>query len=349
MHETTRKPPSVGSSSSPGHLAAGRRPGSSGGGPKNQMLAGLGQPLAVRGQDQGPGWLTAEACAGAAETVEYTAKDKTSTTSTQRSCSTRVFDRSMDVAARCRGHRAYLWHSLSPCSRLEDPAWPEMELPETGTASPGAGRGRHSEMAGRTLAPYKKTPSEPAETWSFSMKAASCSSLWCGAPGRREAKRRSFVSGIVATGCRRSVPSRLLPTGGDTVFTGLSTLRTFAARRSCVSFGNCGDICPTASHSSGTEGSRIEQRGSKPGLLNVGGLLSSGYHHMLRSSIRWRQSGVTPSMGIWRTSLPTAFRTSKTPSSPRWPRQRVKDACSRRFSERQGSKCELFHYLGKVQ
>jgi hypothetical protein len=211
-----------------------------------------------------------------------------------------------------------------------------MELPETGTTSPGARRGRDLKMAGRTLAAYKKTPSEPAEAWCFSMRVASCFSLLCGAPGRREAKPRSFVSGIVAIGSRPSVPSRLLHVGDDTVCTGLSTLTTFAAGRFCASFRGCGDICLMASRSSGTEGSHIGQRRSRPGLLNVAGSSSSGCHLTPQTSIRSRRSGVTPSMGTWRTSLPTTFRTStNTPFSPPWPGRKAKVGSFPRFSEQQ--------------
>jgi hypothetical protein len=143
MHETTRKPRVVGSTTPPGDVSPGRRPRSSGGSPTNEVLAGVGQPLAGRGQDQGPRRPKAEAGAGAAETLEHTATEKALATAAQRGCGARVFDRSMDVTASCRSHRAHLWSSLSPCSRLEDPAWGGMELPETGTASPGAGRGGH--------------------------------------------------------------------------------------------------------------------------------------------------------------------------------------------------------------
>jgi hypothetical protein len=222
-------------------------------------------------------------------------------------------------------------------------------LPETGTTSPGTRRGHDPEMAAGTLATHKKTPSEPEEARSFSMRVASCFSLLCGVPGRREAKRRSFASGIVAIGSRPSVPSRLLHVGGDMVSTGLTTLTTFEARRCCVSFRLCGDICPMASHSSGTEDNPIGQRRLEPGLLNVDGSSSSGCHLTPQTSIRWRQSGVTPSMGIWRTSLPTAFRTSNTPSSPLCPGQEARDACSRPSSEQPGSKCDVFHLIRKAQ
>jgi hypothetical protein len=336
MHETTRKSKSVGGSSAASDGSPRQRPRSSGGGPTNKMLAGLGEPLAVRGQGQRPGWPTAEAGPGAAETLEYRAKDKTFETPAQRGYGARVFDRSMDVAPRCRNHRAYLWSSLPPCSRLEDPAWRGMELSETGTERPGARRRRHSEMAGRTLAPYKKTPSEPEEAWSFSMRAASCFSRLCGAPGRPEAKRLSFVSGIVVIGSPPSVPSPLLHVGRDTVSTGLSTPTTLAAGRFWASFRVCGDICPMALRSSGTEDSRIGQRGSKSGLLNAGGLSSSGCQLTPQTSIRSRQSGVTPSMGTWRTSLPTTFRTSNRPSCPPWPGQKAKNTCFRPSSEQQG-------------
>ena len=147
------------------------------------------------------------------------------------------------ACSRRRAHRPHLRGSVPPRLRLEGAAWGRLELPETRAASPGARRGGHREVEDGTLAPYKKTPAEPAERSYFSMKVASCSNRWSDALGHREARRRFCASGTVAIDCRPSVRSRLLRTAGAMACIGLSTPTISGAEKSSTSFRDCGDIC----------------------------------------------------------------------------------------------------------
>lgn len=173
-------------------------------------------------------------------------------------------------------------------------------------------------MADGALAPYKKTPAELAETWSFSMKAASCSSRWSDEPGHRGARRRSFANGIAAIDSRPSAQSRLPRIVDDMVCTGLNTDTISGAEKSFTSFRDFCDICRRDSRSFGTADSRTGRSWSRTGLSDDGGLSPSSCHPTHRISTRWRRSGVIPSMGTWRTMLPTAFRTLNNLSSPPW-------------------------------
>jgi hypothetical protein len=177
------------------------------------------------------------------------------------------------------------------------------------------------------VAPYKKTPEEPVEPWSFSMRAALCSSRWFAVRGHLEARRQFCANGIAATGSRPSAPLRSHLVDGDLVFTGLSIPTTSAAQKSCDFFRGCGAICPRGSLSSGTAHSPIGQSRSKPGLESVAGSLSSGCRRTPRISIPWKWSGVTPSGGILRTTHQTALRILNMRSSAPCPEPKVRDRC----------------------
>jgi hypothetical protein len=183
------------------------------------------------------------------------------------------------------------------------------------------------------VAPYKKTPEEPVEPWSFSMRAALCSNRWFGARGHLEGRRQFCANGIAAIGSRPLARLRSHLVDGDLVFTGLSIPTTSAAQKCFDSFRGCGDICRRDSLSSGTADSHIGQSRSKPGLESVAGSWSSGCHRTLRISIPWKWPGVTPSMGILRTTHQTALRILNMRCSAPCPERKVRDRCFRPFSK----------------
>lgn len=336
MHETTWESSRLGGTPPPCDVTPGRWPWGAGGRPANEMLAGIRQSLADGGQSQGPRRASAQTCAGKAEILEPEAALPAAQDDAQGCRNVRILHGPLDPVARRQAHRPHLRGSVPPRLRLEGAAWGRLELSETRAASPGARRGGHREVANGTLAPYKKTPAEPAERSYFSMKVASCSNRWSDAPGHREARRRFCDSGTVATDSRPSVQSRLLRTAGAMACTGLSTLTISGAEKSSNSFRDCGDICRRDSRSFGTADNRTEQSWSRTGSHVAGASLSSGCHPTRQISTRWRRSGATPSTGTWRTMLPTAFKISNNPSSLPWSGRKVRVACFRRSSEPQG-------------
>jgi hypothetical protein len=333
MHETTWESRRLGSAPQKCDFTPGRRPRGTRGCPANEVLTGIGQSLASRGQDQRPRCVSAQARAGEAETSEHQTAHSAAQDDAQGSRGARIFNRPLDVATCRRTHRPNLWSSVPPCPCLESIAWRGMELPETGATSPGEGREGHREVADGELAPYKKTPAGPEGAWSFSMKAASCSNRWFDVPGRHEARRQSFANGIVAIDSRPSAPSRLLRGDDAMVFTGLSILTIFGVERCFGSFKDCGVICRKDLPSFGIGDRCTEQNWSRTGLRGKDGLLSSLCLPTRRISTRWRRSGVTPSIATWRTTLPIIFKNSNKPSSPPWCAPEGKAHCSRHSSE----------------
>jgi len=335
MHETKWESRRFGGTPPPCDVAPGRRLWGTGGRTANEMFTGLCESLADGGQSPGAGRASAQACAGKAESPEYKAASAATQDDAQGGWSVWFFHRPLDFAPRRRAHRAYLWSSLSPRPCVESVARGRMELSETRAASPRARRGGHREVADGALAPYKKTPAEPAEAWSFSMKAASCSSRWSDEPGHRGARRRSFANGIAAIDSRPSAQSPLPRTVDDMVCTGLSTDTISVAEKSFTFFRDCCDICRRDSRSFGTADNRTARSWSRTGLNDGGGLSPSSCHPMHRILTRWRRSGAIPNMGTWRTMLPTAFRTLNNPSSPPWAEPKVKGDYYPRSSRRQ--------------
>lgn len=103
------------------------------------------------------------------------------------------------------------------------------------------------------MAPYKKTLSDVASHWCFSMRAALCWFLPSPGRGRREDKRPSCVARAVGIRCRPSRRSacRRGGSGWRFIFDSMST-KTFVPRKWFSSSGICADISGKASSWYGT-------------------------------------------------------------------------------------------------
>src|SRR3989304_14572 len=116
----------------------------------------------------------------------------------------------------------------------------------------GGGGGPHPAWGGRAVPKKKKPPAAPVGVSSSSTRAVSCSSPSVAAPGRPGGRPPSSASGIVATGSRRSAPSRWPHAGAASGSTGPTTPTTSGPPRSSGSSQPCAATCLAASRSYGT-------------------------------------------------------------------------------------------------
>ena len=191
-------------------------------------------------------------------------------------------------------------------------------------------------MAEGAVAPYKKTPEEPVEAWSLSMRAALCSSRWFGVRGPLVGRRPFCANGIGVTGSPPSARSHWHLVDGGLAFTGLSIPITSAAQKCFDFFRGWGAICRRDSPSSGTGGSPIGQSRSKSGLQSVAGSWSSGCHRTLRISTQWRWFGTIPSLEILLTMHLRAFRILNMRSSTPCAERKARDGSFRLSSKALG-------------
>src|SRR3990170_5165244 len=268
MYETIWESRRTGSPAPPGRRSHQRWPRGEGSGPENRLLSNIRQPLAGRGPDRRHGCAPGETDPRQTAAFDRPTTNAAAESAPQGSHSPRVLHGSVDPAPGGRDHRPDLRGSLPPRPRLEDSARRGLELSETGAPGPGAGRGYNKAVAGRAVAPYKKTQEDPVDASYFLMRAASCSSRWSAAPGRPAGRPPFSASGIAATGSPRSAPSPWLPVGVVSVFTGLSTPTTSDPRKSFGSLKRCADTSLAVSRSSGTvtdhTGQRVSRHGCPP-------------------------------------------------------------------------------------
>src|SRR3990170_5474626 len=349
MYETIWDTRRTGSPAPPGRRAARRWPRGEGGGPEDRLLSRLRQPLAGRGTDRRHGGPPTQPPPRQAAALDRPTTNSAPEPAPEGGHGPRVLHGPVDPAPGGRGHRQNLRGSLPPRPRLEDPARGGVELSETGAPGAGARRGDHKTMAGRSVAPYKKTPEEPVGALFSSTRAASCSSRWSAAPGRPAARRPSSASGIVATGSPRSAPSPWYPVGADSASTGLSNPTTSDPRKSFGSLRHCVGTSLTVLRSSGTDTDLSGQRASRTGWPTGSGSSSSGCHPMPRTSTLWNASGATPSTGTWRTSPPTVSVHLSMPSLHLFHKHAASGISSKGSFTAPGWKYETYHYLCKGQ
>src|SRR3990170_8764829 len=200
MYETIWDARRTGSPAPPGRRAARRWPRGEGGGPEDRLLSRIRQPLAGRGPGRRYGCAPGQTAPRQAAALDRPTTNAAAESAPQRGHSPRVLHGSVDPAPGGRDHRPDLRGSLPPRPRLEDPARGRVELPETGAPGPGAGRGCNKAVAGKALAPYKKTQEDPVDASSFLTRAASCSRRWSARLGRPAGRPPFSASGIAATG-----------------------------------------------------------------------------------------------------------------------------------------------------
>ena len=220
-----------------------------------------------------------------------------------------------------------------------------LELPEARTSSPPARRASHRTLAEEGLAAYKKTPEEAGVALFFSMKAASCSSRWCVAPGPPRAKRPSITVGTVAIGFRSSRPSACRPRVAGWDCTSPSTITTSSPMISSVSWRRCCVAC-NAGSSWSSIGGRFTVRG--PDGCFVGfrvACTSSGCPPTPRNSTRTSRSGNTPSTTTWPTTSRKTFNRSAGPSADRSVGAEVSSSCCDRSFSTRNSDCKLLHCI----
>src|SRR3990170_1123751 len=349
MYETIWDARRTGSPAPPGRRAHQRWPRGEGGGPENRLLSRIRQPLAGRGKDRRHGCAPSQTSPRQAAALDRPTAYAAIEVAPQGGHGPRVLHGPVDPAPGGRGHRQNLRGPLPPRPCLEDPARGGMELPETGAPGAGARRGDDKTMAGRSVAPYKKTPEEPVGALFSSTRAASCSSRWSAAPGRPVARLPSSASGIAATGSPRSAPSPWHPAGVDSASTGLSTPTTSDLRKSFGSLKHCAATSRTVSRSSGTDTAPTRQRVSRTGWPPGSGSSSSGCRPMPRTSTRWNASGATPSTGTWRTSPPTVSAHLSTLLLPPFPKREAGGISSKGSFTAPGWNYESYHNLCKGQ
>jgi len=120
-----------------------------------------------------------------------------------------------------------------------------LDLSETCTPGPGAGRDRDRALeAGRT-APYKKTPSVGVRTWFSPTNRASCSRPRYGAPWLHAVRHHCTTAGTGGTGYQPSAPSPSAPDASASTSTStcFPTMKTFTPRTSWTSCAVSGGIC----------------------------------------------------------------------------------------------------------
>src|SRR3990172_1474300 len=191
MYETIWDPRRTGSPAPPGRRAPQRWPRGEGSGPEDRLLSRIRQPLAGRGPDRRHGCDPGQTSPRQAAALDRPTTNAAVEPAPEGGHGPRVLHGPVDPASGGRGHRQNLRGSLPPRPRLEDPARGGVELSETGAPGTGAGRGCNKAVAGRAVAPYKKTPEKPGGALFSSTRAASCSSRWSAAPGRPAARRPS--------------------------------------------------------------------------------------------------------------------------------------------------------------
>ena len=124
----------------------------------------------------------------------------------ERAFGRRVSYGCMDIAEDGPGDRKTVRGSVSPHPCLEGSVRSGVELPETGAAGIGTGRGRHCALDEVPVAAYKKRPQGLVPTLYFLMNPGSCSSQTSLGHGHREGIPHSCTITTGKTGYSPSAP-----------------------------------------------------------------------------------------------------------------------------------------------
>lgn len=207
-HETQGDRTATGDAAPAGNPAAKSGEKSVGGGTSSKLFCKFGVSMVADIPEERSAGITPTPHSGSTAHAFQCAEGCAGESAPERAFGRRVSDGCMDIAADGRGDRKTVRGSISPQPCLEGSDKSGVELPETGAAGIGTGRGCHCALGEVPVAAYKKRPQGLVPTLYSLMNPGSCSSRTSLGHGRREGIPPSCT---ITTGRTGYPPSAHLP------------------------------------------------------------------------------------------------------------------------------------------